>query len=132
MDCRDGSNRDNFGESLETLSAVQSLSWVSFWAKDFLNLNGLAYGFLLGGGGAGVCLPFSLLSIFYSWIFSLFVFLIYFNETYSKQSKIYRKMLRKKFVNQKSQNFSQMFVISIKKTLPYSLDLKIYSLAYCH
>ncbi len=26
----DGSHRDNFGESLETLSAVESQSWVSF------------------------------------------------------------------------------------------------------
>ncbi len=82
--------------------------------------------FFRGGGGTGVCLPFSLSSIFYSWIFSLLVFYIYFNETYSKQSKIYRKISRKKFVNKKSQNFSQMFVISIKKTIPYSLDLKIY------
>jgi hypothetical protein len=27
---RDGSHRDNFGESLQTLSAVESQSWVSF------------------------------------------------------------------------------------------------------
>jgi hypothetical protein len=27
---RDGSHRDNFGESLETLSAVESQSWVPF------------------------------------------------------------------------------------------------------
>ncbi len=31
----DGSHRDNFGESLETLSAVESQPWVSFQATDF-------------------------------------------------------------------------------------------------
>jgi hypothetical protein len=30
FDTRDGSHRDNFGESLETLSAVESQLWVSF------------------------------------------------------------------------------------------------------
>jgi hypothetical protein len=34
---RDGSHRDNFGESLETLSAVESQSWVSFLGYRFLN-----------------------------------------------------------------------------------------------
>ncbi len=34
-DFRDGSHRDNSGESLETLSAVKSQSWVSFWAINF-------------------------------------------------------------------------------------------------
>ncbi len=40
---RDGSHRDNFGESLETSSSVQSQLWVSFQALDFFDL---AYGFL--------------------------------------------------------------------------------------
>ncbi len=31
---KDGSHRDNFGKSLEILSAVESQSWVSFLAKD--------------------------------------------------------------------------------------------------
>jgi hypothetical protein len=29
-DTLDGSHRDNFGESLETLSAVESQSWISY------------------------------------------------------------------------------------------------------
>jgi hypothetical protein len=31
---RDGSHKDSFSESLETLSAVESQSWVSFCAID--------------------------------------------------------------------------------------------------
>jgi hypothetical protein len=41
----DGNHRDNFGENLETLSAVESQSRVPFKAMDFLDL--------LGGGGVG-------------------------------------------------------------------------------
>ncbi len=42
-----------FGESLETLSAVESQSWVSFYFLDyrFFNLQGLAsVDFFFGGG----------------------------------------------------------------------------------
>jgi hypothetical protein len=44
------------------------------------------------GGGVGAHLPFSLSSIFYSWLFSLLVFVIYFDETDSKQPKIPMKI----------------------------------------
>ncbi len=46
---RDGSNRDNFGESLETLSAVEAQSRVSL----FLNLIRNSLWLSLGGGGGG-------------------------------------------------------------------------------
>jgi hypothetical protein len=101
-----------------------------FLGYGFLNPLGLAYGSLWGEGGGeeGVCLPFSLSSIFYLWLFSLLVFLIYFDETDSKQPKIHRKIhislgilniSRKKSANKKSRDFCQMFVISKRK--PYTL-----------
>jgi hypothetical protein len=44
------------------------------------------------GEGGRVRLPFSLSSIFYSWLFSLLVFVIYFDETDSKQPQIHIKI----------------------------------------
>ncbi len=50
--------------------------------------------FFFFGEGACVCLPvpFSLLSIFYLWLFSLLVFLIFSAVTDSEQQKIHRKI----------------------------------------
>jgi hypothetical protein len=48
---QDGSHRDNFCESLETLSAVESQSWVSCYFLGygcrFLTPKGLAYGLVI-------------------------------------------------------------------------------------
>ncbi len=61
----EGSLRDNFDESLETWSVVESQVVGFFLGYRFLNPEGLAYVFLFFGGGGGVCLPFSLSTVFY-------------------------------------------------------------------
>ncbi len=48
---RGRSHRDNFGESFEALPAVESQSWVSFQALDFLIHRAQPMDFLRGGGG---------------------------------------------------------------------------------
>jgi hypothetical protein len=44
-DIGDGSHKDNFGESLETLSAIESQMWVYFKNPRFINPKALATDF---------------------------------------------------------------------------------------
>jgi hypothetical protein len=59
------------------------------------------------GPGAGVCLLFSFLSIFYLWLFSLLVFVIYFDETDSKQQKIQKKIHTSLWILKSQENHPQ-------------------------
>ncbi len=85
-----------------------------------------------GGGGTGVCLPFSLSSIFYSWLFYLLDFFKIFwrksfKTTKNPKENPYQptdlKISRKKSCEPKVSRLAK-FVISKKKThtLPYGMD----------
>ncbi len=123
---RDGSHRDNFGQCLKTLSAVESHAVVGFFLSCwFLSAQGLAYGFL----GRTRHHPIIQKCFWRSFVKFMIInnFKQNIDETHSKQPKIYMnihttlwilKIARKNLRTKSLETFDKCLLFPKRKPYP--------------